>query len=184
MDYSTHGFPILPFFLTWMEGINEMAHYVLGYSQLTNNVVIVSDEQWRDSAIQSHVSILPQTPLPSRLPCNTAQTSMCYTVGPGWLSMTLYFLFKQSCVWLCNPMDCSLPVFSSHEILQARIPEWIANSFSRASSGPRDWTRVSCIAGRFFTTWATREAPENLNLNQNLIIYMLKKNYLPHRAVR
>ena len=42
--------------------------------------------------------------------------------------------------------------------LQARILEWVAIPFSRGSSRPRDWIWVSCIAGRFFTLWATREA--------------------------
>ena len=55
-------------------------------SLLTNNIVIVSGEQWRDSAIHIHVSILLQTPLPSRLPHNMEQSSMCYTVGPRQLS--------------------------------------------------------------------------------------------------
>ena len=55
-------------------------------------------------------------------------------------------------------MDCSLPGFSVHEILQARILEWVAVSFSRDFSQPRDWTQVSLIAGRFFTIWDTREA--------------------------
>ena len=41
-----------------------------------------------------------------------------------------------------------------------RILEWVAYPFSRVSSQPRNWTRVSCIAGRFFTSWATREAKE------------------------
>ena len=45
-----------------------------------------------------------------------------------------------------------------HGILQARILEWVAFPFSRGSSQPRDQTQVSCIAGRFFTSWATREA--------------------------
>ena len=44
-------------------------------------------------------------------------------------------------------MDYSLPGFPVHEILQARILEWIAILFSRRSSQPRDWTRVSRIAG-------------------------------------
>ena len=55
-------------------------------------------------------------------------------------------------------MDSSLPGSSVHGILQARILEWVAISFSRRSSQPKDWTQVSCIAGRFFTNWATREA--------------------------
>ena len=56
-------------------------------------------------------------------------------------------------------MDCSLPGSSVHGILQVRILEWVAIPFFRGSSGPRDWTWVSCIAGRFFIIWATREAP-------------------------
>ena len=55
-------------------------------------------------------------------------------------------------------MDCSLPVSSVHGILQARILEWLAITFFRGSSQPWDRTWVSCIAGRFFTFWATREA--------------------------
>ena len=62
--------------------------------------------------------------------------------------------FAQSCPTLCDPMDCSLPGFSVHGILQGRIREWIAVSFSRGSSWTRDWTLVSCIEGRFFTIWA------------------------------
>ena len=64
----------------------------------------------------------------------------------------------QSCPTLCDPMDCSLPGFSIHGILQVRVLEWVAISFSRASSQPRDQTWASRIAGRCFTIWATREA--------------------------
>ena len=53
-------------------------------------------------------------------------------------------------------MDYSLPGSSVHSISLARILEWIAISFSRESSWPRDRTQV-CIAGRFFTIWATKE---------------------------
>ena len=52
-----------------------------------NKVVIVSGEQRRDSAIHTHVSILSQTPLPSRLPHIIEQSSLCYTVGPYSLSI-------------------------------------------------------------------------------------------------
>ena len=60
---------------------------------------------------------------------------------------------------LCDSLDCSLPGSSVHGILQVRILEWVAISFFRGSSRLRNQTRVSCIAGRFFTNWATREAP-------------------------
>ena len=56
-----------------------------------------------------------------------------------------------------RPMDCSPPGSSVHGIFQAWILEWVAISFFRGSSRPRDWTWVSCIIGRRFTTWATRE---------------------------
>ena len=54
-----------------------------------------------------------------------------------------------------NPMDYTVP-----GVLQATILEWVAIPFSRGSSQPRDRTQVSCITGRFFTSWATREAQE------------------------
>ena len=66
----------------------------------------------------------------------------------------------QPCMTLCSPMDYSLPGSSLHGILQASILEWLAVSSSRGSSQPRDQTQVSCIAGGFFTVWATREAQE------------------------
>ena len=66
----------------------------------------------------------------------------------------------QSCLTLCDPMDYSLSGFSIDGIFQARVLEWIAISFSRGSSWPRNRTQVSCIAGRHFTVWATREAIE------------------------
>ena len=59
----------------------------------------------------------------------------------------------QLCPTLCNPMDCIV-----HGVLQARILEWVAFPLSRGSSQPRDQTQVSCLAGGFFTSWATREA--------------------------
>ena len=60
----------------------------------------------------------------------------------------------QSCLTLCGPMDCSSPSSPVHGVSQARILEWVAISFSRESSWPRDWTCiscVSCISRRIFT---------------------------------
>ena len=68
--------------------------------------------------------------------------------------------FAQSCPTLWDSKYCSPPGSSVHGVLQARIPEWVAIPFSGGSSWPRDWTWVSCIAGRFFTVWATREVQE------------------------
>ena len=77
--------------------------------------------------------------------CN--YTYILYMPVHGWVA--------QLCLTLCDFIDCSLPGSSVHGILQARILEWLPFS---SPSWPRDWTRVSCIAGRFFTIWATREA--------------------------
>ena len=60
-------------------------------------------------------------------------------------------LVTQSYPTLCYPMDWSPSGSTVHGILQARIQEWVAISFSRESSTPRDQTQVSRIAGRFFT---------------------------------
>ena len=81
---------------------------------------------------------------------------------------------SQSCLTLCDPMDCSRPGSSVRGIFQARILEWLAISFSGGSSQPRDWTRISlvcCIAGRIFTVWATREAQY-----KQIMLKRLKRN--------
>ena len=86
-----------------------------------------------------------------------------------WLSMSsssmeMYILVKSKSISPSvvsnsfHSMDCSLQVSSAHGIPQASIMEWVAIPFSRGSSQPRDKIQVSCIAGRFLTIWATREA--------------------------
>ena len=70
--------------------------------------------------------------------------------------MCMHAKSLQSCPTLCDPMDYSPPGSSVHDILQARILEWVANSSSKGSSRRRDWTHVSCvscIAGTCFSTW-------------------------------
>ena len=68
------------------------------------------------------------------------------TQGNQWKPLSL-------CLTLCDRMD-----YTVYGVLQARILEWVAFPFSRGSSQPGDQTQVSHIAGRFFTSWATREA--------------------------
>ena len=77
----------------------------------------------------------------------------CLYFYPKWKKREV----TQPCPTLCNPMDCSLLGSSVHGIFQAIVLEWIAISFSRGSSQPRDWTQVSRIVDRHFTVWATRE---------------------------
>ena len=77
-------------------------------------------------------------------------------------SSALHFLLlrvpAQSCPTVCDPLDCSLSGSSVHGILQARILEWVAISFSRASSWPRVPTHISCISRQILYRWATWEA--------------------------
>ena len=70
----------------------------------------------------------------------------------------------QSCPNLCDPMDYRPPSSSIHGIFLAQVLEWVAISFFKGSSQPRDWTQVSHIAGRHFTIWATI----NVHLEQAL----------------
>ena len=65
---------------------------------------------------------------------------------PSWHSVT------QSRLTLCDPMNCSPPDSSVHGIFSAKILQWVAISYSRGSSRPRDRAHVSCLAGGFFTT--------------------------------
>ena len=69
---------------------------------------------------------------------------------------------------LCRVRTVISPGSSVHGILQTRILEWVAISYSRGSSQPRDWTWVSHIAGRFFTLWAAGETPSPLGLAYSL----------------
>ena len=99
-------------------------------------------------------------------------------------SMCCCCLVAQSCLTLCDPMDCSPPGFSVRGISQARILEWVAISFSRESSPPRDcidrWiqpkyrTHVSCIDSVFLTT----ETPQKTTAcvaDQIILKYYLSK---------
>ena len=65
-------------------------------------------------------------------------------------------LVANSCLTLEIPRDCSPPGSSVRGILQARILEWVAISFSKGASPLRNWTRVSCTTGRLFPNWAMR----------------------------
>ena len=78
-----------------------------------------------------------------------------------YVSIVLFLFHEsevaQSCLTVCNPMDCNLSGSSVHGIFQAIALEWIAISFSSGSSRPRDRTQVSRIVDRRFTVWTTRE---------------------------
>ena len=87
-----------------------------------------------------------------------------YTSLGKWKSLSCVRLF----VTLCSLCNCTV-----HGILQAGILEWVAFSFSRGSSQPRDWTQVSHIAGRSFTSWATF-----VYICKHTLLLLLKFSYL------
>ena len=84
--------------------------------------------------------------------------------------------YAQSCPTLCSHLDWSSLDPSVHGISKARILEWVASSFSRGSSWPRNWGCVSCIAGRFFTT----EPKENLWVVEWRVILFLLSTVPPN----
>ena len=89
---------------------------------------------------------------------------------------------SQLCPTLCYPMDCSLPGSSVHGIFQARVLEWVAISFSRGYSRPRDRTQVSRTVGRQFTIWATSERHGLIRLlasNQSVSDLLFPKKISP-----
>ena len=81
----------------------------------------------------------------------------------------------QSCPTLCYPRD-----YTVHEILQARILKWVTFPFFRGSSQPRDWTQVSRFAGRFFTSWATREDPVQRRMMILLSLFLAENSWGLH----
>ena len=107
------------------------------------------------------------------LECKVRAPVFGSTLAPGdWLGH--YCREKvsvtQSCLTLFNPMDCSPSGSSVHGDSPGKILEWVAITFSRGSSQPRDGTQVSCTVGGFFTILAPREAqkPESQAIIQNI----------------
>ena len=96
-------------------------------------------------------------PLPFLNPaCTSGSSRVPYSWSLAWRILSITLLACESevtqlCTTLCDLMDCSLPGSSIHGIFQARVLEWVAISFSRGSSRPRDRSRVSLVAGQWFT---------------------------------
>ena len=77
-------------------------------------------------------------------------------------------------------MDCNLPGSSIHGIFQAKILEWVAISFSRRSSQPRDWTHISLLVGRHFTIWATKEVSQHKFHLKTRLELTIERSYQTH----
>ena len=122
---------------------------------------------YTNTYITSLLNLPPRSPSqPSRLsqiwaPCAIPQLPTSCLISSQPLAKSLcskeWSEVAQSCLTLGDLMDCSLPRPSVHGIFKARVLEWVAISFSRGSSWPRDRTWVYCIVGVLFTVWATRE---------------------------
>ena len=104
---SGHGWFLFFFFLNFYIGVEPI-----------NKAVIVSHELQRDSAVHVHVSILPQTPLPSRLPHYFEQSSVCHTIGPCWL------FILNTAVCTCRPKLPNYPFPPSFPPSLARISSY------------------------------------------------------------
>ena len=93
----------------------------------------------------------------------------CLAMPVAMINISLLFLDCAYCyAWsftLCNTVDCCPPGSLSVVILQERILKWIAMLSSKGSPLARDWTQVPHITGRFFTVWATWEAPSSWTKN-------------------
>ena len=103
-------------------------------------------------------SVRPHRRQPTRSPRPWNSPGKNTGVGCHFLLQCMKVKVAQSCLILHDPMDCSPPGSSVHGIPQPRILEWVASPFSRGSSLTRGPTRVSHIAGRFFSIWGIREA--------------------------
>ena len=95
--------------------------------------------------------------LGSRAPPCSLQTNVFCCCGKGCASVTTSVLAALSCSTVCYPTDCSPPDPSVHGLLQAWILVCVVIPFSGGSFRPRDQTWISCMIGRFFTIWVTRE---------------------------
>ena len=124
-------------------------------------------EPWAQPLAHSRLLLPISLWSPSRLPFATSLSAsplswhyprLWKRCSSGRLLSFVLCLVTPSCPTLCKLMDCSPPGSSVHGILQARILELVAMPSSTGSSQSGNQTQVSCIAGGFFTMWATRKA--------------------------
>ena len=120
---------------------NTLSRFVIAFWPRSNHLLI--------SWLQSPSTVILET---RKRKFSTISPSICYEgMGPDAMILSeSESEVTQSCLTLGDPMDCSLPGSSVHGILPARILEWVAISFSRGSSLPRDQTWVSRLRGRSF----------------------------------
>ena len=129
----------------------KLQKFCLGKTRLANPKKTTGEGSAAQSFAPLSSSAFPDFPF-KRPPCTSLLNLKVCT-------RKVKVLVAKSYATLCYSMDCSPPGSCVYGSLQARILlEWVALLFYRGSSWPRDWTQVSCIAGGFFTVWATMEA--------------------------
>ena len=115
--------------------------------------------------------------MPTKLEAFTLPRAPCPLFCPRRCFVSCWFeksariilvLVAQSCPTLCNPMNCTPPGFSVHGILQARILDWLAISYSKASFRLRDQTRSSALTRGFFTTVSPLKLHKELHKVSNV----------------
>ena len=118
-----------------------------------------------------HPVILQPAPR-NKFLCQAKNVLMNYPSFPFLGFWFVALLVTKLCLTLCDPMDCSPPASSVHGILQARILVWVATSFYRGPSWPRDKTHVSYIGRWILYGWATRKARSDIKLYYNPLVLM------------
>ena len=120
----------------------------------------ICQQIWKTQELPQDWKRLVYIPIPKKgnaKECSNYHTIALISHASKW-SEVKWSEIAQSCPILCDPMNCSLPCSSIYGIFQAKVLKWVAISFSKGSSQPRDQTPVSRVVGRRFTVWATREA--------------------------
>ena len=130
------------------------------------------------SAVQSlsHVQLLwPHKLQHAKFPCPSPTPGACSDSCSlsRWCHPTISssVMAFSSCLQSSQHQGLFQWVSSSHQV--AKVLEWVAYPFSSRSSRPRNRTKVSCIAGRFFTNWATQKSPP-MNLARSIKHFKLE----------
>ena len=128
-------------------------YYMLTIHQTNSNYIMVFEQRWKKWSESGSFSVMSNSLRPHGL--YSPWNSLGQNTGVGTLSLLQGIFPTQG----SNPglPPCRQILYQLSHKVSLKILDWVAYPFSRGSSRPRNWTRVSCIAGGFFTNWATRK---------------------------